>query len=143
MPLYPGSGYRSEIGSGPGEGLTVNLPVPPGSGDDVFVGLVRGEITQAVRAFTPDLLLVSAGFDAHIDDPLAGCRVTEAGFAEMASAVLAMADEFQVPLGLVLEGGYNVDALARSVLATMEALTGAASACGNVSAENSQVELEG
>jgi acetoin utilization deacetylase AcuC-like enzyme len=80
-------------------------------------------VTDRVRAFTPDLILVSAGFDAHADDPLAQCRVTEAGFAAMGVAVQALADEFQVPLGLVLEGGYDVDALARSVVATLAALT--------------------
>jgi acetoin utilization deacetylase AcuC-like enzyme len=124
MPLYPGSGSALEIGAGAGEGFTVNLPVPPGSGDEVFVGLVRGAITERVRSFGPQLLLVSAGFDAHLDDPLASCEVTEAGFVDMASAVLALAEEFQVPLGLVLEGGYDVDALARSVVAVMETLGG-------------------
>jgi len=123
MPLYPGSGAAAEIGAGPGAGLTVNLPVRPGAGDAEFVGLVQGEVTDRVRGFTPDLILVSAGYDAHADDPLAQCRVTEAGFAAMATAVQALADEFQVPLGLVLEGGYDVDALARSVVATLEALT--------------------
>jgi acetoin utilization deacetylase AcuC-like enzyme len=123
MPLYPGSGAAAEIGAGAGAGLTVNLPVRPGAGDAEFVGLVQGEVSDRVRAFTPDLILVSAGYDAHADDPLAQCRVTEAGFAAMAAAVQALADEFQVPLGLVLEGGYDVDALARSVVATLETLT--------------------
>ncbi len=123
MPLYPGSGAAAEIGAGAGAGLTVNLPVRPGAGDGEFVGLVEGVVTDRVRAFTPDLILVSAGFDAHADDPLAQCRVTEAGFAAMGVAVQALADEFQVPLGLVLEGGYDVDALARSVVATLAALT--------------------
>ena len=122
MPLYPGSGYAAEIGAGVGEGYTLNLPVPPGSGNDVFVGLLQREITERVRAFTPSLVLVSAGFDAHAEDPLAHCRVTEAGFAAMAVAAWDLADEFQVPLGLVLEGGYDPDALARSVAAVMEAL---------------------
>jgi acetoin utilization deacetylase AcuC-like enzyme len=126
MPLYPGSGAASEIGAGPGEGLTLNLPVRPGSGDDVYVGLLQGVVTDRVRAFTPDLILVSAGYDAHADDPLADCRVTDAGFSAMAAAVQALADEFQVPLGCVLEGGYDVDALARSVVATLETLGPAA-----------------
>ena len=65
---------------------------------------------------------MSAGFDAHAEDPLAQCQVTEAGFAAMAISAWDLADEFQVPLGLVLEGGYHPDALARSVSATMEAL---------------------
>jgi acetoin utilization deacetylase AcuC-like enzyme len=123
MPLYPGSGAAAEIGAGPGEGLTLNLPVRPGAGDAEFVGHLTGAITERVRAFSPGLILVSAGFDAHADDPLAGCRVSDAGFSAMAAAVQALADELQVPLGLVLEGGYDVDALARSVLATMETLS--------------------
>ena len=83
---------------------------------------LESEIIPRVRQFTPDLVLVSAGFDAHAADPLAACRVTEVGFAEMARRVQDNADEFQVPLGLVLEGGYDPDALAASVIATMVAL---------------------
>jgi acetoin utilization deacetylase AcuC-like enzyme len=123
MPLYPGTGRAEEIGAGPGEGFTVNLPVPPGAGDDVFLDRLRGPVTDRVRAFVPDLLLVSAGFDAHADDPLAHCRVSDAGFAAMGTTVRSLAEEFQIPLGLVLEGGYDVDALARSMVATMEAVS--------------------
>ncbi len=122
MPLYPGSGAADEIGAGPGTGLTLNLPVPPGAGDDAFISRLEHEIIPRVRQFTPDLVLVSAGFDAHVEDPLANCRVTEQGFAEMARGVQGIADEFQVPLGLVLEGGYDPDALAASVATTMAAL---------------------
>ena len=122
MPLYPGSGRSSEVGAGAGEGFTLNLPVPPGAGDREFLGLVNGEVTDRVRAFAPQLLLVSAGFDAHTDDPLAACEMTDAGYGEIGSALLALADEFQIPLGLVLEGGYALDALARSVVAIMEAV---------------------
>jgi acetoin utilization deacetylase AcuC-like enzyme len=122
MPLYPGSGAADEIGAGPGLGLTLNLPVRPGSGDTAFIAAVAERIIPRVRQFTPGLVLVSAGFDAHIDDPLAGCAVTERGFAEMARQVKAIADEFGVPLGLVLEGGYDPAALARSVAGPMEVL---------------------
>ena len=73
------------------------------------------------RRFAPDLVLVSAGYDAHADDPLAGCRVTDAGFAGMAALMRATADELDVPLGMVLEGGYELGALARSVVATLAA----------------------
>ncbi len=123
MPLYPGSGYASDIGDGRGTGLTLNLPVPAGSGDDAFLIRLERRIIPRIRQFTPDLILVSAGFDAHADDPLAHCRMTEPGFAEMARLVQGIADEFQVPLGLVLEGGYDPSALARSVAAVMEALS--------------------
>jgi len=121
-PLYPGTGSGLEIGAGPGEGYTVNLPVPPGSGDPQFVSLVRDVAVPLARAYRPELLLVSAGYDAHRDDPLADCMVTDAGFATMAALWRDLAHELEVPLGCVLEGGYNTAALARSVVATMATL---------------------
>jgi acetoin utilization deacetylase AcuC-like enzyme len=124
MPLYPGSGAADESGVGPGRGYTVNLPVPPGSGDHAFVSLVRDVAAPLARRFEPQLILVSAGFDAHVDDPLAGCTVTEAGFSAMTAATRDVARELGVGLGLVLEGGYDVDALARSVAASMASLAG-------------------
>ncbi len=124
-PLYPGSGAASELGRGEGLGFTVNLPVPPGSGDDEFVGLVDGLAVPLARAFEPQLLLISAGYDAHADDPLADCRVSEAGYAAMTSALLAVGSELGAPVGAVLEGGYALGALARSVAATMEVMAGA------------------
>ena len=109
-------------GSGAGEGFTINLPVPAGSGEDEWLGLVEHVVMPAARAFAPDLVLVSAGFDAHRDDPLAECRLETVSFAHLARHVRALADELGVPCGAVLEGGYDVDALAASVAATMEAL---------------------
>jgi len=126
-PLYPGTGPASDVGRGAGEGFTVNLPVPGGSGDDVFLSHVEHVVRPLARAFAPDLLLISAGYDAHADDPLAGCRVTDAGFAAMAAAMRACADDVGAPLGLVLEGGYELGALSRSVVATLE-VVGAAQA---------------
>jgi acetoin utilization deacetylase AcuC-like enzyme len=126
-PLYPGTGPASDVGRGSGEGFSVNLPVPGGSGDDVFCSHVEHVVRPVARAFAPDLLLLSAGYDAHAEDPLAGCRVTDAGFAAMAASMRACADELGVPLGLVLEGGYELGALSRSLVATLEAI-GAAQA---------------
>jgi acetoin utilization deacetylase AcuC-like enzyme len=126
-PLYPGTGPASDVGRGRGEGFSVNLPVPGGSGDAVFLSHVEHVVRPVARAYAPDLLLLSAGYDAHADDPLAGCRVTDAGFAAMAASMRACADELDVPLGLVLEGGYDLSALSRSVVATLEVL-GAAQA---------------
>ncbi len=120
-PLYPGTGPASDVGRGEGEGYTVNLPVPGGSGDDVFLSHLEHVVRPLARRFAPDLVLVSAGYDAHADDPLAGCRVTDAGFAGMAALMRATADELDVPLGMVLEGGYELGALARSVVATLAA----------------------
>jgi acetoin utilization deacetylase AcuC-like enzyme len=100
----------------------VNLPVPPGSGDDVFRSLVDRVAVPLVQAFEPQLLLISAGYDAHHEDPLAECRVTEEGYAAMTHSLRRAADSLGVPVGAVLEGGYALGALARSVAATMEAL---------------------
>jgi acetoin utilization deacetylase AcuC-like enzyme len=121
-PLYPGSGRAGEVGHGAGRGYTVNLPVPPGTGDDVYISLVRDVVLPLAGAYAPQLILISAGYDAHVEDPLAGCVVTEAGFAAMSALMRQLAIELSVPLGCVLEGGYAVHALARSVAATMRAL---------------------
>jgi acetoin utilization deacetylase AcuC-like enzyme len=123
-PLYPGTGPTSDTGSGPGEGYTVNLPVPDGSGDDVFCSLVEHVALPLARAYEPGLLLVSAGFDAHADDPLAGCQVSDEGYAAMAGSLRRLADELGVGLGIVLEGGYELRALARSVAATLAVAAG-------------------
>jgi acetoin utilization deacetylase AcuC-like enzyme len=121
-PLYPGTGPASDVGSGAGEGYTVNLPVPGGSGDAAWCSLVEHVVVPLARAYEPGLVLVSAGFDAHADDPLASCTVSEDGFATMAGSVARMAAEVGAPVGVVLEGGYDVDALARSLAATLEVL---------------------
>ncbi|HVE68762.1 MAG TPA: histone deacetylase [Solirubrobacteraceae bacterium] len=121
-PLYPGTGAASETGTGEGEGHTVNLPVPPGSGDEVFVSHVVHVVAPLARAYDPGLILVSAGYDAHADDPLADCAVTDAGYGAMASAVAGLARETGVPVGAVLEGGYDLDVLAACVPATLDAL---------------------
>jgi acetoin utilization deacetylase AcuC-like enzyme len=121
-PLYPGTGPAGDTGSGAGTGYTVNLPVPPGSGNEVFGSLVEQIAVPLACEFSPQLILISAGFDAHHEDPLADCTVTEVGFAAMAAAMRDVAALLGVPLGAVLEGGYALRALARSVAATMEAL---------------------
>jgi acetoin utilization deacetylase AcuC-like enzyme len=120
-PLYPGTGPLSDVGSGPGEGYSINLPVPPGSGEDVWLPLLAHVVVPAARAFEPELILVSAGFDAHRDDPLADCRLETGSFAEMALHVRALASDLGVPCGAVLEGGYDLRALAASVAASLEA----------------------
>jgi acetoin utilization deacetylase AcuC-like enzyme len=124
-PLYPGTGPASDVGSGPGTGFTVNLPVPAGSDDLLYLSLVEHVVAPLARAFSPQLLLVSAGYDAHVEDPLAECHLTDDGFAAMTAAVRRIAGEVSAPLGLVLEGGYALGALARSVAATMAVLSGA------------------
>jgi len=119
-PLYPGSGPASDVGSGAGEGYTVNLPVPGRSGDDVWCSLTEHVVVPLAQAYEPALILVSAGYDAHTEDPLASCRVSDDGFAAMAGSVRRLADALGVPFGLVLEGGYDVVALSRSLVRTLE-----------------------
>jgi acetoin utilization deacetylase AcuC-like enzyme len=121
-PLYPGSGAGNDVGEGEGRGFTVNVPVPPGTGDDDYVSLVEHLVAPLAREYRPQLLLVSAGYDAHRDDPLADCLVTEEGFAAMTRTAGRVADSIGAPVGCVLEGGYALGALGRAVAATMEAL---------------------
>jgi acetoin utilization deacetylase AcuC-like enzyme len=122
-PLYPGTGPAGDVGTGAGEGFTVNVPVPAGTGDNVFRSLVEHVAIPLLQSFAPQLLLISAGYDAHRDDPLAGCRVTEDGFAAMTRAIRGACDAAEVPLGFGLEGGYGLTGLARSVAATIGQLT--------------------
>jgi acetoin utilization deacetylase AcuC-like enzyme len=129
-PLYPGTGPAAYVGEGAGEGFTVNLPVPSGSGDAVWRSLVEHVAAPLVRAWEPELVLVSAGFDAHRADPLATCMVTEAGFAGMAAAVRRACDAVGAPLGVVLEGGYDLGALAGSMAAVMPVLVDGATPAG-------------
>jgi acetoin utilization deacetylase AcuC-like enzyme len=121
-PLYPGTGPATDIGTGEGTGYTVNLPVPGRSGDAAWRSLVEHVAVPLAREYRPRLLLVSAGFDGHVRDPLSTCTLTSAGYAAMAGSARRLADELGIPLGLVLEGGYDLDALAESVLATLEVL---------------------
>ena len=122
-PLYPGTGAGTDFGSGVGEGFTVNLPVPPGSGSDEFLVLVQQVVAPIAREWRPGLLCISAGYDAHRDDPLANCEVDDAGYWDMAAAMRELADELEVPLLICLEGGYSLAALSRSVVATLDAVS--------------------
>jgi acetoin utilization deacetylase AcuC-like enzyme len=122
--IYPGTGALNDVGSGSGEGYTINLPVPAGSEEDLWLSLLEHIVLPAAHAFEPDLVLISAGFDAHRADPLANCRLEADTFAEMARHVLELAERLDVPLGAILEGGYEPAALAQSVLETLIALSG-------------------
>lgn len=120
--IYPGTGPLTDAGSGEGAGYTVNLPVPAGAGAELWLSLIEHIAIPVAAEYAPDLVLVSAGFDAHRADPLADCRLDAEAFAEMARHVRDFAAERSIPLGLVLEGGYALRALAESVVATMAAL---------------------
>jgi acetoin utilization deacetylase AcuC-like enzyme len=126
--IYPGTGSLSDVGSGPGEGYTINLPVPAGSEEDLWLSLLEHIALPVAQAFEPELVLISAGFDAHRADPLASCRLEADSFADMARHVRDFAEQLDVPLGAVLEGGYEPAALAQSVQATFAALGGDAPA---------------
>jgi acetoin utilization deacetylase AcuC-like enzyme len=132
--LYPGTGPVTDVGVGDAAGYTVNLPVAAGSGDAVYTSLVEHVAVPLTRAYQPQLVLISAGYDAHRDDPLAGCTVTETGFAAMTSSMRRVCTELEVPLGGVLEGGYELGALARSVAVTLEVLGGVAAPAATVDA---------
>ena len=123
-PFYPGTGATDDQGAGDGFGYTVNCPLPAGSGDELFVGLVEQLVVPLIESYRPQLVLLSAGFDAHRDDPLADCVVSDGGFASMARAVAEVSGSLEIPVGLVLEGGYNVDALARSLALVLSELIG-------------------
>jgi len=126
--LYPGTGPITDAGSGAGLGFTINIPVPRGSGEDVWVSVLEHLIVPAGIEFSPDLVLISAGFDAHHADPLGGCRLESSSFAQLACHVRELAAITGAPAGAVLEGGYEPAALAESVVATIAALDGAGEA---------------
>ena len=113
-PFYPGTGGPEEQND-----TTVNIPLPGGLGDDAYVQAFEDTVEPAVRGFEPDLLLVSAGFDAHADDPLAWMEVSASGFRELARRCRGLAPH----VAAVLEGGYNLETLPGLVLTTLEAFS--------------------
>lgn len=116
-PFYPGTGARSERGRGKGEGYTLNIPLPAGTGEQTYLRAFEDEILPALDRFNPDLLMISAGFDAHKDDPLGGMRLEEGSYAKFTRLVAGRG-----PIVSVLEGGYNLQALAGSVQRHLEML---------------------
>jgi acetoin utilization deacetylase AcuC-like enzyme len=128
LPLFPETGRLEDAGSGAGEGYTINLPVPPGSGEDLWLALLEQVVLPAAGSFEPELILVSAGFDAHAEDPLAECNLQTDSFVEIAARVQDIARVAGIPLGVVLEGGYNQRVLAECVCAILPVLAGEARA---------------
>ncbi|MGH2582252.1 MAG: histone deacetylase family protein [Anaerolineales bacterium] len=124
-PLYPGTGRLAERGSGRGDGFTVNIPLPPGSGDAAFREAYGDFIPQVLDDFKPEMLLISIGFDSHWKDPLANLLVSANGYGE---AVRSLQDWAMTNCGgrisLFLEGGYDLEALAAGALAVVSALVG-------------------
>jgi acetoin utilization deacetylase AcuC-like enzyme len=122
--LYPGTGPLGDAGTGAGEGFTINLPVPAGSEEGLWLALVREVVLPAARAYEPELVLVSAGFDAHVVDPLANCRLQTASFGRLAALVSELARSLEVPIGVVLEGGYQRSVLGDCVQSTLAGIAG-------------------
>jgi acetoin utilization deacetylase AcuC-like enzyme len=123
MPLYPGTGARHERGRGEGEGFTLNWPLRPGNGDAEFLAAFREGLLPAAEVFRPEIVLVSAGFDAHTADPLGGLNVSTDAFREATRLVLGIASRYcEGRLVSILEGGYDLDALAESAAAHLELL---------------------
>ncbi|MBU1747492.1 MAG: histone deacetylase [Chloroflexi bacterium] len=129
-PHYPGTGYFDEIGAGPGAGYTVNVPLRAGVGDAGFARVCDEVIGPVARRFQPDLLLVSAGYDAHWSDPLAGLTLSiNGGYFPLAQYMVRLADELcQGRLVYTLEGGYELEAVGYAIAATFRALLGDATA---------------
>ncbi|HLV67909.1 MAG TPA: histone deacetylase [Polyangiaceae bacterium] len=125
-PYYPGSGAVSDVGAGSGTGYTVNIPLPPGASDAVYLEAFKRVVAPIIDAFRPDLALVSAGFDPHVRDPIGGMAVTDGGFAALARELRTALPE-TCPAGLVLEGGYDTAGLEGGLRASLLALAGASS----------------
>jgi acetoin utilization deacetylase AcuC-like enzyme len=121
FPLYPGTGDVRESGSGDGHGFTVNVPLSAGADDDAYAAAFSRIVSPIASEFAPSLVLLSAGFDAHMADPLAQMQLSASGYGTLTRS-LAAALPARTPIGMVLEGGYDLDALEASLGAALEAL---------------------
>ena len=126
FPHYPGTGRESEHGRGAGEGYTINVPMEAGEGNDEYRAVFHKVLVPAAERFKPELVIISAGFDAHKDDPLASMGLTESGYSELTRIVAGIAKQYaQGRILSSLEGGYNLTALAASVDAHVRGLLAA------------------
>jgi acetoin utilization deacetylase AcuC-like enzyme len=122
--LFPGTGEVTETGTEEGDGTTLNVSYRGGAGDPAYLAAVDEAIAPALERFAPDLLLISAGFDAHRNDPISRMRVSTDGYGALAARMRALADRTDAGLGFVLEGGYGLDALAESIVVLNETFAG-------------------
>ncbi|MCP4721776.1 MAG: histone deacetylase [Desulfobacteraceae bacterium] len=123
--LFPGTGSFTETGSGQGEGYTINLPIPKGYGDAEYTCIFEQLLKPVAEQFAPEIILVSAGFDTHRDDPMGGMRMTAQGFAGMTASIKKIADKVcGGKFVMSLEGGYNCDALSGAVKAVLKEMAG-------------------
>lgn len=124
MPLWPGTGAADERGSGAGRGATLNVPIAPFTSEPDYIETFKSLVIPALEAFQPEFMIISAGFDAHRDDPLAQLQLTEEGFAELTRLLRGVARSFcGGRIVSCLEGGYNLDALEASVAAHVRELS--------------------
>jgi acetoin utilization deacetylase AcuC-like enzyme len=124
-PYYPGTGHWSEIGVGQGEGFSVNVPLPPGVGDEGYERVFDEILYPVAERFRPELILVSAGYDAHWADPLGMMQLSSTGYGHLTETLKQIADEVcNGRLALTLEGGYDLEALSHSIAATLQTLMG-------------------
>lgn len=125
FPLYPGTGAVSEVGRGDGTGYTANIPLSAGATDAVYEQSFQRIVVPMLAAFSPELVLISAGYDAHARDPLAAMRVSDEGFRAMAAELRAVADaSADGRIGLMLEGGYDLRAIEASLTSSLMAVVG-------------------
>lgn len=124
-PYYPGTGAATELGTEMAYGATINIPFPALVGDRGYLETFRRILAPAAREFRPEVILLSAGYDAHWMDPLASMHLSITGYAKLVEAIMALADELcNGKLIVALEGGYHLDVLAHSVLSTLRVLSG-------------------
>jgi acetoin utilization deacetylase AcuC-like enzyme len=127
FPSYPGTGSMLETGAGAGEGTTMNFPFRAGAGREAILGAFETSLLQAMRKFRPNLVLISAGFDSRIHDPLGGFTLGDRDFFDLTKQALAIAEKYaRGRLVSVLEGGYNLSGLATAAVAHVQALCSAA-----------------
>jgi acetoin utilization deacetylase AcuC-like enzyme len=125
MPLYPGTGWLDEVGSGPGEGFTANFPLPPGSGDEAFSTVLDELVLPLLSRFAPEMVLISVGFDPHWREPLGHLQLSAGVYGHLMARLAAWADRAcEGKIALVLEGGYDLDASAACAQAIVSALLG-------------------
>lgn len=125
-PHYPGSGWVDEVGKGKGRGYTVNLPFPPGTGEEEYMRAFADVIMPAGRRFAPDIVMVSAGYDSHAADLLCQMRLVDSSYRKMTDFLVELAGECcGGRLIMTLEGGYNLNAQAHSIVQTVAGLSGA------------------
>ena len=124
FPFYPGTGDFSEAGTHRGLGSTINIPMPAGCGDEELIGVLQRIVIPAAIAFEPDLILISCGFDAHRDDPLASMELSQNGYRTMSRIMRSLAETLcDGRIVFILEGGYSLDGVREGTEAVLEILT--------------------